>query len=280
MRAVRLAAELGGNIERDTKRLIKQYAKLITSVSGERQRDELLKIFTLSSCSDYLRYLDEVNLLTEIIPELEELRGVEQPKEHYWDVLNHSLETVAAVEFILRERQWKYDKDDLLKVTPWSKKMEQYFDERVSGDSNRRISLKIGALLHDIAKPQTKTVDKTGRTRFIGHAKEGAAKTVTILTRLRFSNREIKLVENLACYHLRPVQMANAGLPTSRAIYRYFRDVGDAGIDILFLALADYLAARGPNLDIKEWEQHNHLISYIIKEHQEPETNATTSQVS
>ena len=271
LRAVRLAAELGGNIERDTKRLIKQYAKLITSVSGERQRDELLKIFTLSSCSDYLRYLDEVNLLTEIIPELEELRGVEQPKEHYWDVLNHSLETVAAVEFILRERQWKYHKDDLLKVTPWSNEMEQYFDEGVSGDSNRRISLKIGALLHDIAKPQTKTVDKTGRTRFIGHAKEGAAKTVNILTRLRFSNREIKLVENLVCYHLRPVQMANAGLPTSRAIYRYFRDVGDAGIDILFLALADYLAARGPNLDIKEWEQHNRLVSYIINENQSQE---------
>jgi poly(A) polymerase len=62
--------------------------------------------------------------------------------------------------------------------------------------------------------------------------------------------------------------MANIGLPTNRAIYRYFRDVGDAGIDILFLALADYLAARGPNMDSKEWEKHNYLVNYILDENQ------------
>jgi poly(A) polymerase len=60
--------------------------------------------------------------------------------------------------------------------------------------------------------------------------------------------------------------MSNNGLPTSRAIYRYFRDTEDAGIDILFLALADYLATHGPKLDINEWKQHNLLISYILAE--------------
>jgi poly(A) polymerase len=74
-------------------------------------------------------------------------------------------------------------------------------------------------------------------------------------------------VESLVYHHLRPAQIASEDLPTQRAIYRYFRDTGDAGIDILFLALADYLATHGPLLDIKEWERHCRLIDYILAEH-------------
>jgi len=173
---------------------------------------------------------------------------------------------VAAAEFLLRESLWKYGKEDLLKVTPWSEEISRHFDEEVSSGSNRRLLLKLGALLHDIAKPATKAVDETGRTRFLGHTKQGAAIAAVILERLRFSSREIRLVENLVYHHLHPVQMANEGLPTSRAIYRYFRDTEGAGIDILFLALADYLATHGPKLDIKEWQQHNQLICYIMGE--------------
>lgn len=88
-----------------------------------------------------------------------------------------------------------------------------------------------------------------------------------ILERLRFSNREIRLVESFVYHHLRPVQMANGELPTQRAIYRYFRDTGDAGIDILLLALADYLASRGPLVSMEEWKRHCQLINYILTEH-------------
>jgi len=84
---------------------------------------------------------------------------------------------------------------------------------------------------------------------------------------LRFSNREIRLVESLVYHHLRPAQMANDELPTQRAIYRYFRDTGEAGIDILLLALADYLASRGPLASMEEWRKHCHLINYILAEH-------------
>jgi poly(A) polymerase len=61
--------------------------------------------------------------------------------------------------------------------------------------------------------------------------------------------------------------MSNIGMPTNKAIYRFFRDVGDDGIDILFLALADYLATAGPRLNMEEWKQHNRLIAYIQYEH-------------
>jgi poly(A) polymerase len=61
--------------------------------------------------------------------------------------------------------------------------------------------------------------------------------------------------------------MAHEEFPTQRAIYRYFRDTGETGIDILILALADYLASRGPLVSMEEWEKHCQLINYILAEH-------------
>ncbi|MBM3142686.1 MAG: HD domain-containing protein [Chloroflexi bacterium] len=267
LRGVRLAAELGFKIEPGTESLIRKDCRMAKLVSGERLREELVRILALPGSGEMVRYLDKLGLLTEIIPELEEMRGGKQPKEHYWNVFDHSVETMAAAEFLLREARWKYGKEDLLRVTPWSEEISRHFDEEVSSGSNRRLLLKLGGLLHDIAKPATKTVDETGRVRFLGHTKQGAAMAVGVLERLRFSGREIRLVENLVYHHLRPVQMANDDLPTSRAIYRYFRDTEGAGIDVLFLALADYMATQGPRLDIEEWQQHNQLIGYILTEH-------------
>jgi poly(A) polymerase len=113
----------------------------------------------------------------------------------------------------------------------------------------------------------TKSIDDAGRARFLGHTKQGAAMAVNILERLRFSNREVRLVESLIYHHLRPVQMADGELPTQRAIYRYFRDTGDGGIDILLLALADYLATRGPLVSMEEWKRQCQLVNYILTEH-------------
>jgi poly(A) polymerase len=272
LRGVRLAAELGFKIEPETEGLIRRDCREVKAVPGERLREELVRILALPGSSEAVRYLDKLGLLTEIVPELKDMKGVGQPKEHYWDVFEHSVEAMAAAEFLLREGLWKYGKEDLLKVTPWSDEIRRHFDEEVSSGSSRRLLLKLGALLHDIAKPATKAVDETGRTRFLGHTKKGAVLAAEILERLRFSGREIKLVENLVYHHLRPAQMSNEGLPTSRAVYRYFRDTEGAGIDVLFLALADYLATHGPKLDIGEWRQHNQLMGYILAEHLKQET--------
>jgi len=268
LRAVRLAAELDFAIEPETENLIHSYSQSLRKVPGERIREELLRLLALPRASYYLRYLDELGLLLVLIPELKEAKGVEQPKEHFWDVFDHSLETVAAIEFLIKENDWEYGSEDILTMVPRSDMIDQHLFQEVSSGSNRRALLKLGGLLHDIAKPGTKSVDNTGRARFLGHTKEGAAMAADILERLRFSHREINLVESLVYHHLRPVQMANEEeLPTQRAIYRYFRDTGDDSIDILFLALADYLATHGPLVDIEAWKRHCQLIDYILTEH-------------
>jgi poly(A) polymerase len=279
LRAVRMATELGFKIDSETVKYIQRDCRLVKLVPGERIREELLKMLILPGAAHLLRYLDTLGLLIAIIPELEELKGFEQPKEHYWDVFNHSVEVVATAEFLLRESKWEYGEDDLLKSTPWSKEISEHFNEEVSSGSSRRVLLKLGALLHDIAKPLTRTVDEAGRTRFLGHPREGAAIAVKVMERLRFSSKEIRLIENLVYHHLRPAQMSNNGLATSRAVFRYFRDTENAGLDILFLALADYLATHGPRLDIKEWKHHNHLINFILTEHSRQEATVLPAKL-
>jgi poly(A) polymerase len=268
LRAIRLAAELDFTIEPTTETSIRLHSQSIIKVAGERVREELLRLFNLPRTAYYLHYLDKLGLLTALVPELAQGKGVEQPTVHFWDVFEHSLQTVASVEFLTRENTWDYGNEEMLAITPWSDVIEAHLSQEVSSGSNHKSLLKLGALFHDIAKPKTKSIDDTGRARFLGHAKEGAMMTASILERLRFSRREIDLVEKLVYHHLRPAQMSNEGLPTQRAIYRYFRDTGDAGIDILFLALADYLASRGPLINMEAWRKNCQLINHVLTEHE------------
>jgi poly(A) polymerase len=266
LRAVRLAAELGFSIDNATEALIRQNHRLIAEVPGERVREELLRLLALPGAGPRLAYLDELGLLTTLIPELAPARGVDQPRMHIWDVFEHSIQTVATVEFLLREGPWEYADRDVLDAVPWSALLQGHFDEEISHGSTRRSLLKLAALLHDIAKPGTKTIEE-GRARFLGHPQEGAAAAAAIMERLRFSHREIQLVALLVKYHLRPTQMTNEGNPTPRAIYRYFRDTAGAGIDLLFLSLADHLAARGPALDKRQWREHVRITDHVLKRH-------------
>jgi len=270
IRAVRLAAELEFSIDGGTEALIRRHSHLIVSIAGERVREELLRLLALPQVGQHLVYLDRLGILTAIIPELEVAKGVSQPPLHVWDVFDHSLKTVAAAEFLLREGDWEVD-GDILATVPWSARLEKHFDQEVASNSTRRSLLKLAAFLHDIAKPPTKTVDGDGRARFLGHPQQGAEMAAAIMARLRFSTREIKLVGLMVKNHLRPTQMSHEGLPTPRAIYRYFRDTGEAGIDILFLSLADHLATRGNKLDMAQWQGHASIVEHVLTRHFEEE---------
>jgi len=269
LRALRLAAELGFSIDSQTEDIIRRCAYLISGVAGERIREELLRLLAVSQPGQFLPYFDGLGLLTALIPELVPLKGVEQPREHFRDVFGHTLAAVEAVDFILRRGDWEYAGDEVLAVVPWSNILAEYFEQEVSSGSTRRLMLKMAALLHDTAKPQTKTVEASGKIRFLGHGEEGAVIAADVLERLRFSTREIKLAETIVKHHLRPGQMSNVGLPTARAIYRYFRDTGDAGIDILFFSLADHLATRGPHLEREAWFEHAQTVAYVMEQRSE-----------
>jgi len=272
MRSVRLSKELNLEIEPITEQTIRLNKDLVTSVPSEKVREELLKIMALPYAANSLRCLDDLGLLCLIMPELEVMKGVKQPREHYWDVFDHSIESVAAIEFLLRESDWVYGRGELRAFLPWTAEIARHFHEEIGGGVSRTTLIKMGALLHDISKPETRSEDDNGRIRFLGHTRQGAFLAVSILERLRFSGKEMDYIETLVYHHLHPAQMANEGLPTHRAIYRFFRDTKGAGLDVIFLALADYLAVGGPRLDIDEWHMHVEHIQYIIDVHNKQES--------
>ena len=262
LRAARLARSLGFDVEMGTAALIARNAGLLSWVSAERVRDEFLAILSLKGAKESLHCLDDLGLLCPIIPELEDTRGVEQPKEHYWDAFEHIIQTVGAVDKVTAG----LGQDPLSATIRWDQALEAHFAEVVSDGHNRRTLLKLGALVHDIAKPQTKAVDQTGRTRFLGHPTLGASMAQERLRSLRLSARGVKSVCVMVEHHLRPTQMSQGvETPTPRAIHRFFRDLGDTAVSVLYLSLADYLAARGPMLEVEDWQRHVALVNHILE---------------
>ena len=276
LRGVRLCAELDFTLEPATADLIRRNAGSLSQAAPERRRDELMRILVIPRAAPALRLLDDLGLLHELLPDLDATRGVEQPKEHYWDVFNHLIEAVARLDLLLGEDEPRQAKDRALWCELWRQfswlDIRSYFRQEVVPGHARAAVLKLGGLLHDIAKPQTKTFDKDGRMRFFGHAEQGADAVTAILRRLRFSAGEIEIVRTMIAQHLRPVQLGQKGPPSRRALYRYFRDCGDAATEVLFLSLADHLATVGPRVSIYGWRDHVSLINYMLSKRYEEET--------
>ena len=269
MRGPRLAAQLGFSLTDETARWTRDRAGLVTAVAPERVRDELMKLMAAPSASASLRMLDDLGLLGQLIPELEEARGVSQPKEHHWDVFDHSIETAGQVE---RFSSGSSDAEGFVeRLLPHFPSFDEYFAESVSDGHTRLTLLKFAGLLHDIGKPSTKTVEPTGRVRFLGHGHRGAEMAARVSDRLRLSSRGSDLVCRMVEHHLRPSQLSqNEALPTGRAVYRYYRDLGPAAVDTIYLSLADYLAARGPNMREPEWRDRCRVVGHVLYTGLEP----------
>lgn len=167
LRAVRFAVQLGFEIEPGTLAAIKELHPLLAKVSRERVRDELCKILTSPNPARGFRLLDETRLMENVIPEFDTLKGVEQPMEFHpeGDVFIHTLMLLEKLQ-------------------------------------NAELELAMGAVLHDIAKPQT-FVRAADRIRFHGHDRIGAEMSREICKRLCFTNDQTELIASLVNEHLR-----------------------------------------------------------------------------
>jgi poly(A) polymerase len=168
LRAVRFGARLGFAIEPATMRSIQRLHRLICKVSGERIRDELVRILTEGGSRRGFELLDDTGLLNDVLPEVGAMKGVEQPPEYHpeGDVWTHTLIML----------------DGLPAGTP--------------------CTLALGVLLHDVGKPGTYRV-APDRIRFDGHVELGVEITRRIMKRLRFSNAECEQVVALVANHMR-----------------------------------------------------------------------------
>jgi poly(A) polymerase len=272
LRAPRIASELSFAIDTDTADAIRANAPRVLEAAPERQRDEIARLLAVERVGDALRLLDGLGLLDPLLPEVTAGRDVSQPPQfHAFDVFGHALAAVDAMDVMLAasrpsgDRAWMWDA--LWRAFGSHDDLRGYIDEEMSEGRTRRSLLKLAALLHDVAKPQTRAVDVDGRIRFLGHADEGAEIAAAIMRRLRFSARETSFVATIVREHLRPVQLAQLGeVPSDRALYRFHRDTGDALVGVILLALADGAAAAGDRLTDEGWvRQAAYMNSLIVR---------------
>ena len=164
LRGVRLAMREGWRLEPGTEAAIRAGAPLLARVSAERVRDELVGILGEPRAAAGLRMLDRLGALTVLLPESAAMRATSQPLPHRFDVWEHSIRTVEGVDLLL---------SDLDALAPWGAALRAHLDEPLGGGLSRRETLRLAALLHDVAKPETRT-EQGGRVRFFGHDAAGA----------------------------------------------------------------------------------------------------------
>jgi putative nucleotidyltransferase with HDIG domain len=185
LRAVRFSARFGFELEPGTLRAIRSLAPRIHAVSRERVRDELTRMLTEGRARRAFELLDETGLLKEVLPEIERMKGVEQPPQFHpeGDVWIHTLLLLDQLE---------------------------------PGCS---MTLAWGALLHDVGKPPTFRV-APDRIRFDGHVEVGIAMATEICRRFRFSNDETRQIVALVQNHMR---FADVERMKTSTLKRFFR---------------------------------------------------------
>jgi putative nucleotidyltransferase with HDIG domain len=266
LRAVRLEATLKFEIEPQTEVWIRQAAPMMVVPSAERVRDEFMRLLNTLGAARYVRRLEALGLLPFLIPELTPLRGVRQTAPHRFDVWEHTLVVLDVLEGVLTvagsqplQNTALIDVPDVIweglarALRPYVPQLRAHLVQEVTGGQSREALLRLAALLHDVGKPETWSEDAEGRVHFYRHEGVGAELAANRLRDLRFSREAVALVKRVIGGHLRPLHLSQTERLTSRAIYRYFRALEDAGVDVALLSLADRLSTWGPDTRPERW---------------------------
>ncbi len=267
LRAVRQAAALGCRIQPETRQAMKDAAHLLPAISAERLRDELFKILGGPKPDASLRALEMLGIFPYLLPELPRLKGVTQTAPHIYDVWEHTLKVLSYLEGILAALAPDYSADktnDLftglltLRIGRFREQFAAHFAKSLNTDRSVRAALFFAALYHDVEKPSTKSVGEDGRIHFFDHEIKGA-KTASIRAEaFNLSNDEIGRIHSIILHHMRfhffsGRMEGQEREPSRRAIYRFFRDAGEAGVDLVLLGLADLRGTYGATLPQATW---------------------------
>ena len=216
MRAVRFASQLSFTIEDSTWKAMQEDASLLTLISSERIRDELIKILASDYPYEGIMLLKNAGLLQYILPELLEGVGISQSRpgrHHVYDVFEHNVLS--------------------LKLCPSSDPLVRF-----------------ATLIHDVGKPKVESKDENGLVIFYNHEIVGAKIAYEICNRLHFSKKDRQKVVSLIRWHMFTVDEHI----TDAAVRRFIRRIGVENVkDMIDLRIGDRLGSGIPDERAESW---------------------------
>lgn len=275
LRAIRFAIQFDLKTTPDTRDLMHAAVSHLNSVTAERLRDEVLQLLSGNKTSTVLRALDYLNAIPILFPELPRLKGLAQSPPHVLDAWDHSLDVLSRLQDVIDVLKPGYDPETTtsLSLGVISHKLGRFrpqFNEHLSSrlTINRQVKplLFLAALYHDSGKPDTRNMDVDGRIRFIEHENVGGEIIVARGRAMLLSKLEIERLRIIVLNHMRPLWLTQTRRsPSRRAIYRFFKDCGPAGVDVCLLSLADTLATYGPTLPAELWTEQVNVVRQLLE---------------
>lgn len=258
LRAARLAAALGLEVEPGTLALARAEAPRAAEPAGERQLAELRGIVCGPDPLRGLGLMDELGAGAVVLPELEALRGIEQTPYHQHDAHGHTIEVLAQLLAL---------QGDLpLYVGEHSDGVGAALAEPLADEMSRGEALRFGALFHDLGKPRTRAVSAEGRVTFMGHDQVGARMVREICERLRASRRLSQFLEAICLHHLRLGFLVAERPLARRAVYEYLCATEPHCVEVTVLTIADRLATRGERTRQEAIDAHLELAREMLAE--------------
>ncbi|HEY5668645.1 MAG TPA: HD domain-containing protein [Anaerolineales bacterium] len=274
LRGVRLAAELNLKIQPETLKIMRQSVGELERVSSERKRDELFRILDGPQPAKALRALEMLGALVYVLPELVSLKNVMLAPPVDTNVWTHTLDVVRNLATLLDVLDMKYKPDTAanlsmglvsMRLGRYREQLAEHLKSSITPERPLRSLLFLAALFHEVAQSQIPQVDESAGD-MIDNDIAGAQMVEERGEALHLSNDEIARLKIIVRFHRRTILLAQEEDPPSRrAIYRFFRDVGDVGVEISLLSLADTLATYGPAPHQDMWARHINTVRMLYE---------------
>ena len=229
LRAAYFASKFEFEIDKKCYDSIIRQKKRISIVSQERITTELCKILSSPIPSIGLIILQETGLMKLIFPEIDEMYGIDQtPEWHHKDIFFHTMQVV----------------DNAAKLT-------------------QKMEIRFAALVHDIAKPVTRRVDKKKGYTFHGHDAVGEKILNKVIKRMKLSNNLGEFLKKMTLLHLRPIALAKKSV-TDSAVRRLMVAAGDNIDDLMILCRAD-ITTKNPN-KVNKYMKNFERVDILMKD--------------
>lgn len=256
LRAARLAAGLELELDPATVELSRREAGRAGEPAGERQFAELAAMLGGPAPLRAIELLDRLGAIPGVLPELEGMRGVGQSANHHLDVHDHTIEVLRMMIEVQRGLGL-YAGDVAVEVA-------ELLSRPLADGVTRHDGLRFAALLHDIAKPATRT-ENDGWVRFVGHDAVGAEMVREVCARMRTSRRFSDYLAAITRDHLVLGFMVRERPLPPRRIWEYLRRTGREAVDTTLLTVADRLAAQGEGVPGEAIEGHLELAREMLE---------------